>query len=396
MTYKIDRFRSNSFNTGWPINLADETVNNSHGINLIGRGVTNYGELMAENFVYLLENFAGTVAPPNPVTGQLWYNANPASPGAGTLNIFNGVVWQPIGGIPIGTTLPPTGKDGDLFYQVLTEKNQLYGYGGAKWNRIGGMVSTPTTPSTPNNGDIWFDTSLANNTSLAPNNKQRLIKIAISGTWYPIALGDPSGGAANNTSLFTIGNTIVFKSNGTIMGAWSNTDQVTAPSEIASVFPNGLKIGLNLSNVANNKLVNPVTNSELLLAPSVRIDESLNVDVNATIGGFIAESVSDSIAAAGNSQATAIGLGRKHNFITSVTPGTADGVRLPDTVVMPIGASINIWNLDATDTLRIYPNSGSSINGGVVNASIDLGPDSSITIVRRTATNFRTITAIYG
>lgn len=41
---------------------------------LYGRDVPNYGERIAENFVQLLENFAGPAAPQSPIEGQLWFD----------------------------------------------------------------------------------------------------------------------------------------------------------------------------------------------------------------------------------------------------------------------------------------------------------------------------------
>lgn len=41
---------------------------------LYGRDVPNYGERVAENFVQLLENFAGAAQPQNPIEGQLWFD----------------------------------------------------------------------------------------------------------------------------------------------------------------------------------------------------------------------------------------------------------------------------------------------------------------------------------
>lgn len=41
---------------------------------LYGRDVPNYGERVAENFVQLLENFAGPAQPQNPIEGQLWFD----------------------------------------------------------------------------------------------------------------------------------------------------------------------------------------------------------------------------------------------------------------------------------------------------------------------------------
>lgn len=56
--------------------VGDGTVNTTAtDLALIGRAVTNYGEYQNENYVYLLENFAGPGQPPQPILGQLWYNS---------------------------------------------------------------------------------------------------------------------------------------------------------------------------------------------------------------------------------------------------------------------------------------------------------------------------------
>lgn len=54
--------------------LQDGIVDSSTGLYLVGRSFTGYGEFIADNFVRLLENFANTTAPANPVEGQIYYN----------------------------------------------------------------------------------------------------------------------------------------------------------------------------------------------------------------------------------------------------------------------------------------------------------------------------------
>jgi hypothetical protein len=48
----------------------------STSLTLFGRLVQNYGDQTNENFVHLLENFAFTSSPANPVQGQLWFDKN--------------------------------------------------------------------------------------------------------------------------------------------------------------------------------------------------------------------------------------------------------------------------------------------------------------------------------
>lgn len=47
---------------------------NSTSIALIGKNYPGYGEFLNENFIHMLENFAGTTAPAGSIVGQLWYD----------------------------------------------------------------------------------------------------------------------------------------------------------------------------------------------------------------------------------------------------------------------------------------------------------------------------------
>ena len=56
--------------------IADGTVNTTAtDLALVGRALTDYGTYENENYVYLLENFANSTAPLQPILGQLWYNS---------------------------------------------------------------------------------------------------------------------------------------------------------------------------------------------------------------------------------------------------------------------------------------------------------------------------------
>ena len=65
--------------------VADGTVNTSAtSLSLVGRAVTSYGEPENENYLFLLENFANSTAPLQPILGQLWYNSS-----TDTLSAYN-------------------------------------------------------------------------------------------------------------------------------------------------------------------------------------------------------------------------------------------------------------------------------------------------------------------
>jgi hypothetical protein len=72
MAYIINNTRGNLVAT-----VADGTINNTTiPVTLVGRGVTEYGLIENENYVYLLENFCAPTAPPNAMQGQLWFDSN--------------------------------------------------------------------------------------------------------------------------------------------------------------------------------------------------------------------------------------------------------------------------------------------------------------------------------
>jgi hypothetical protein len=57
--------------------IADGTINTtSTSLGLPGRNYAGYGQALDTNFVHVLENFADSTPPANPLRGQLWYNTN--------------------------------------------------------------------------------------------------------------------------------------------------------------------------------------------------------------------------------------------------------------------------------------------------------------------------------
>jgi hypothetical protein len=106
------------------INTVDTTLS------LVGRGYPNYGEKIAENFLHLLENFASSTPPENPIEGQLWYDTSDLS--RKVLRVMDGTVtsarWPSANGIYQQGTDPKLAasaglKEGDIW--VDTENNQL-------------------------------------------------------------------------------------------------------------------------------------------------------------------------------------------------------------------------------------------------------------------------------
>lgn len=120
-----------------PITVYDNTSNTDTSLTLPGRNVTGYGQIIAENFVRLLENFAGPNRPVNPIEGQLWYDTTNEQ-----LKIWDSVDWKAASNIQTGVAEPAVGasRKGDLW--VDTSKQQLSIYSGNKWILVGPYIST--------------------------------------------------------------------------------------------------------------------------------------------------------------------------------------------------------------------------------------------------------------
>ena len=71
MAYALNRFSSPAS----AIVIPDGSQNTTFDIIIIGKGFTNYGEIIQENLLHILENFSRSTAPPRPTSGQLWFNS---------------------------------------------------------------------------------------------------------------------------------------------------------------------------------------------------------------------------------------------------------------------------------------------------------------------------------
>lgn len=95
-------------------------------IALIGRLYRNYGELVNENFVKLLENFASSNAPTQPMVGQLWYNSS-----TGIMNVYRSTGFTGLANLSTSAAQPNLAKQGDLWFDTVDEQLKLYA--GAGW-----------------------------------------------------------------------------------------------------------------------------------------------------------------------------------------------------------------------------------------------------------------------
>jgi len=84
MVYNIRKYGGNVI-ASVPDSQIDSTTTS---IALIGRNAVNFGLPMNENFIAIMQNFAGINSPPNPIQGQTWFDTSTSS-----LKVWQGNRW---------------------------------------------------------------------------------------------------------------------------------------------------------------------------------------------------------------------------------------------------------------------------------------------------------------
>jgi hypothetical protein len=137
MAYTVNK--SNSSASPNQYTVQDGVVNTQTDLSFIGKGYAGYGEVIAENFLHLLENFSNTSAPSKPVEGQLWWDSTNAK-----LQVYNGTAFQTAGGsAPYQSDAPSNMAAGDIW--IDSDTGQMYYYNGTSSVLVGPPSSTGTT-----------------------------------------------------------------------------------------------------------------------------------------------------------------------------------------------------------------------------------------------------------
>lgn len=116
--------------------IQDGTLDQTTNLSLFGKNYAGYGELLNENQVKLLENFANTTenAPDKPIRGQLFYDTT-----KGQIQVYDGTAFKAASGSIVSTTQPTVGSAGDLWFDSTNE--QIYVYNGTSWILVGPVAS---------------------------------------------------------------------------------------------------------------------------------------------------------------------------------------------------------------------------------------------------------------
>ena len=110
--------------------IQDGAIETSTDLVFVGKNYAGYGQTVNENFLKLLENFAGPRIPGNPVTGQVWFDT-----GTLKLKAFDGTRFKSLTVTEVDNKRPGDLRQGDQWFDPVDQK--LYVYNGQDFVMIG-------------------------------------------------------------------------------------------------------------------------------------------------------------------------------------------------------------------------------------------------------------------
>ena len=171
MPYDVKNYKGASI-----ASVLEGTVNTQTPLKLVGQNYKNYGQLIAENFVHIVENFSRDIAPTNPIVGQLWYKPSDGHIYMLDQDANNKTKWKSMATLDIRTTDPvddPSGytpREGDFWFNssadagILNIRYRNDETGALTWGQLSVPVAADATLLFQN----VYDDSAAGQTTTPP------------------------------------------------------------------------------------------------------------------------------------------------------------------------------------------------------------------------------------
>lgn len=101
--------------------VEDGSINRVTDLTFVGKNYAGYGEIINEDLVKLLENFANSTQPPKAITGQLWYDT-----ASKKLKVYNGTRFNSFPYVEISSVKPTNLNQGDFWFNPTEGDGKLY------------------------------------------------------------------------------------------------------------------------------------------------------------------------------------------------------------------------------------------------------------------------------
>lgn len=227
-------------------------------LDLVGPGYVGYGQSIAQNFVKVLENFAGPNPPQHAIEGQLWYDTSNSN--RKVLRVNNGELssarWPSATGIYQQSNDPATQylqnvKDGDIWVDI--GNNQLKIRYSEEWTTVG-----PSTSATENK-----------------NGLEVVTVEATTGDDYPLILNWVDGNVVSITSYFEFTPRIVIDGFSLLKPGINLTNKVVAKFNGLADRANALEVSRGVLVRANEVMKNKIPPSSKQVHTGTLVVESI-------------------------------------------------------------------------------------------------------------------------
>jgi len=230
MAYQVNRY-----NGSFLVSVADGTIDNTTNIRFVGKNYAGYGQVQNENFLHLMENFAGASQPSKPVSGQIWYDSTDRK-----IKVYDGSRFRIVGGSTASASAPLGLSAGEFWFDSLAQ--QLYCWTGTEFILVG-----------PQNSTTLGETTITASTVKDSGNENRTIaRIKAGGTDIAIfskdtfTLSDADKALIPNFGRIKKGVTLIGTDNdngvttsassATIWGTSSSTKSIVDPTDDTLVY----------------------------------------------------------------------------------------------------------------------------------------------------------------
>ena len=158
--------------------LVDGNINQTAtDLTLVGKNSSGYGQYINDNFIWLLENFAGISQPNRPITGQLWFDTT-----ENRLKVYDGTSFKVSGGTIVSNEVPSGISAGDIW--IDSSRQQLYFNDGYS-TKLAGPLYTATQGVTGFSVEDVVDTLGVTHTVIMLYVSQVLLGIFSKDTFVP-------------------------------------------------------------------------------------------------------------------------------------------------------------------------------------------------------------------
>ena len=139
--------------------VADGTIDTtSTSLTLLGKGFNNYGEIVAEDWIHLMEHFSNATAPSNELRGQLWFDTTTGKMKVNISNVQGNPEWVIVGSAFVSASEPTGFGIGGFWFDTTTNSLNV-STDGTTFTPIKTVAVGGTEPTSPEEGDLFYDTT---------------------------------------------------------------------------------------------------------------------------------------------------------------------------------------------------------------------------------------------